>query len=218
MFEKIYEIYEKEIAAIAFVCRAGCAACCTQSVTMTTAEGRAILAFLAARGRRLPVMPDSAARIPPGITTNGLAACCLTGREPPAEPEAPWIFEPCVFLAGERCTIYPVRPFGCRSFGSTQSCGEQGSAVAPAWFITLNTVVNQLLEHLDRGGGWGNMYEVLAYLTRPDPAGARAGGCRAARLLPTQALPGLLIPPGEEAVIGRFWAQVVRAGIVAGGS
>jgi hypothetical protein len=44
MFEKIYGIYEKELAAIAFGCRAGCAACCPRSVTMTTGAGKAILA------------------------------------------------------------------------------------------------------------------------------------------------------------------------------
>ncbi|MCK4839944.1 MAG: hypothetical protein KAS94_14160 [Desulfobulbaceae bacterium] len=214
MFEEIYAIYEKEIAEIPFVCREGCSACCTQSVTMTTAEGATITAFLAEQGRSLPVLPDTTGRSQPVCTTNDLAACCLAGRELPPEPEMPWIYEPCVFLQNDRCTIYPARPFGCRSFGSTKCCAEHGIAEAPEWFVTLNTVVNQLVEHLDRDGCWGNMLDVLDYLVQKDDGSVRDGGCRAARLLPTQLLPGFLIPPAEEKIISRFWEKLARAGIL----
>ena len=213
MFERIYAIYEKEIAAIPFACKEGCSACCTQSVTMTTAEGKAITAFLAEQGRILPTLPDTADRPQPGSTINGLAACCLAGRELPQEPETPWVYEPCVFLEDERCTIYPVRPFGCRSFGSTKCCADHGIAEVPDWLVTLNTVVNQLLEHLDRDGCWGNMIEVLNYLDRDDGRSVRDGGCRSARLLPTQPLPGFLILPGEEEIIRRFWEKLIRSGV-----
>lgn len=205
MFAKIYEIYEKEITRITFACRAGCAACCTQSVTMTTAEGKAILAFLAERGRRLPPLPDTSGRALPVCTTNGLAACCLAGREPPPEPESPWFYEPCVFLKDGRCTVYPVRPFGCRSFGSTSCCAEQGVAEVPEWLVGMNTTVNQLMEDLDRPGFWGNMLDVLDFL-------ARAEGCLPVRLLPNQPLPGLLLGPDEEAIVRPFWERLVRAG------
>lgn len=214
MFEEIYAIYEKELAEIAFACQEGCADCCTQSVTMTTAEGRTIIAFLAAQGRSIPVLPDTTGRPQPVSTTNALAACCLAGREPPQEPEMPWVYEPCVFLEDERCTIYPARPFGCRSFGSTKCCAEHGIAEAPEWFVTLNTVVNQLVEHLDRDGCWGNMLDVLGYLEQKDDRAIGDAGCRPARLLPTQRLPGFLIPPGEEKIIGRFWDKLKRAGIL----
>jgi Fe-S-cluster containining protein len=214
MFERIYAIYEKEIAEIPFACKEGCSACCIQSVTMTTAEGKAITTFLAEQGRSLPTLPDTTNRPQPGSTTNGLAACCLAGKEPPVEPEVPWVYEPCVFLEDERCTIYPVRPFGCRSFGSTRCCADHGIAEAPDWFITLNTVVNQLLEHLDRDGCWGNMIDVLNYLDWDNGEAVRAGNKLSARLLPTQSLPGFLIPPGEEAIISRFWEKLVKSGLL----
>ncbi|MEN8134803.1 MAG: hypothetical protein ABFS18_04615 [Thermodesulfobacteriota bacterium] len=214
MFAEIYAIYEKEVAEILFACQEGCPACCTQSVTMTTAEGETIKAFLAEQGRSLPVLPDATDRPQPVATTNDLAACCLAEQELPTEPEMPWVYESCVFLQDERCSIYPARPFGCRSFGSTKCCADHGIAEAPDWFVTLNTVVNQLIEHLDRDGCWGNMLDVLNYLEQKDGRLVRDGSCRSARLLPTQPIPGFLIPPDEEEIIGRFWEKLVRAGIL----
>lgn len=210
MLAKIYGIYQKEVAGIPFACREGCAACCTQSVTMTTAEGRAITAFLAGQERKLPSLPDLSERARPTMTTNELAADCLAGRESEPEAEAPWIYEPCVFLRNERCTIYPVRPFGCRSFGSTSSCLDQGIAEVPEWLVTLNSVVNQLLEDLDRNGFWGNMNDVLAYLDKL--AGGRRPEPDKAGLLPTRPVPGFLVPPGEERMVNRFLEELVRSG------
>ncbi len=214
MYEEIYAIYEKELVEIAFACREGCSACCTQSVTMTTAEGQAIAAFLLEQGRSMPALPDTTGRSLPVCTTNELAANCLAGRELPPEPEMPWVYEPCVFLEDQRCTIYPARPFGCRSFASTKCCAEHGIAEAPEWIVTLNTVVNQLLEDLDRDGCWGNMLDVLGCLGQKDAGLLGNAGCRDARLLPTQRLPGFLIPPGEEKIISRFWDKLERSGIL----
>jgi Fe-S-cluster containining protein len=217
MLEKIYEIYGKELAGLSLACREGCSFCCTQSVTMTSAEGKVILTFLADRGMRLPVLPLTGKRPQPVCTTNELAACCLAGREPPLEPDDPWVYAPCVFLAAERCTIYPARPFGCRSFASTRWCGELGIAEAPEWFVTLNIVVNQLVEHLDSGGSWGNMADVLKSLDRPGNHLGPISDGRSSRLLPTQPLPGFLIPPDEEGIINPFLEKVRQAGIFMAG-
>jgi len=217
MFAKIYAAYEKEVAGIAFACREGCASCCTQSVNMTTAEGRGILAYLSETGRELPSLPGKERRTCPTLTTNGLAACYLEGREAGPEPESPWIYEPCVFLQGERCTIYPARPFGCRSFGSTRSCAELGIAEAPEWFITLNSVVNQLIEHLDLDGFWGNIYNVLGFLNGSEKDYIQSGGDgRAAGLLPNLSVPGFLVPHEEQEMINRFLEGLVRADVISG--
>lgn len=213
MLAKIYPIYEQAVAEIPFACRDGCASCCTRSVTMTTAEGRDIAAYLADGGGKRPDWADSGGAGRPLRTTNDLAANYLAGREVEPEPEAPWIYEPCGFLRDERCTIYPVRPFACRSFGSTRPCAEHGIAEAPEWLITLNIVVNQLIEHCDHGGFWGNMYDVLEYLDRPGGEHpASEGGRPAGRLLPTRPVPGFLVPPGEEAIVDRFLEELARSG------
>lgn len=213
MFGEIYTIYEKEIAGIKFACKEGCSTCCTQSVTMTTIEGKAILAFIKEQGRSLPVLPDTADRPRPACTTNNLAAHYLDGRDLPVEPDEPWVYEPCVFLENDRCSIYQVRPFGCRSFGSTISCADHGIAEVPDWFVTVNTIVSQLIEHLDRGGYWGNMLDVLGYLDQDGEQSVREDSCRSSRLLSTQQLPGFLIPPGEEDIINRFWGKLLKSGI-----
>jgi Fe-S-cluster containining protein len=205
MFEKIYRIYEKEIIELPFVCHKGCSTCCTQSVTMTTGEGGVIMDFLRREGRVLPVLPDTAGRSRPACTTNGLAACCLEEREAPPESDEPWVYEPCVFLEDDRCTIYPARPFGCRSFASTRNCAEYGVAEAPDWFVSLNIVVSQLIEHLDRGGRWGNMIDVLRYLESAEIEGAKE------RLLACEPVPGLLMMTEDLPVVDRFLARLADA-------
>ncbi len=205
MFEKIYRIYEKEIVELSFVCRVGCSTCCTQSVTMTTAEGGSIMDYLHREGRALPVLPDTAGRSRPACTTNGLAACCLAEMEVPPEIDEAWVYEPCMFLADDRCTIYPVRPFACRSFASLSNCAESGVAEAPDWFITLNIVVSQLVEHLDRGGRWGNMIDVLRYLESGET------GVGKEILLASQPVPGLLVMREELPVVDRFLARLADA-------
>jgi Fe-S-cluster containining protein len=205
MFEKIYRIYEKEIVELPFVCRAGCSTCCTQSVTMTTAEGGLIRDYLRREGRVVPELPETAGRSRPACTTNGLAACCLEEMEAPPEIDEPWIYEPCLFLADDRCTIYPVRPFACRSFASLSSCAESGVAEVPDWFISLNIVVSQLIEHLDRDGRWGNMIDVLRYLESGE------SGVGQERLLASQPVPGLLVMREELPVVDRFLVRLADA-------
>ncbi|MBI5559565.1 MAG: YkgJ family cysteine cluster protein [Deltaproteobacteria bacterium] len=206
MITEIYEVFAEESAAIAFACGPGCATCCTRSVTLTTGEGRLIVDFLRETGCALPPLPRDQAPLRPASTGNGLAALCLAGQETPEEPESPWLFEPCFFLKEGLCAIYPVRPFACRSFNSTVNCGKTGMAEAPEWFLTLAIVTNQLLEDLDRGGFWGNLADVLAFLGHG--RGEAVKSAARERLLPSQPLPGLLVPPEERPRINRFLATV----------
>ncbi|MDP2105875.1 MAG: hypothetical protein Q8J76_07760, partial [Desulfobulbaceae bacterium] len=119
---------------------------------------------------------------------------------------APWLFEPCFFLQDNLCTIYPVRPFACRSFNSTVICAQSEVAEAPDWLITLAIVTNQLLEDLDRGGWWGNLADVLSFLDATNEETASMAAQE--RLLPTQPLPGLLVVPQERPLINRFLVKV----------
>jgi len=211
LLENIYKVFETEVASIDFACHKGCSTCCTQSVMMTTAEGRAIMDILNREGRQVPELPDTSTRPLPTCTTNGLAACYLEEKESPPEGEELWVYEPCVFLEDGHCTIYPVRPFSCRSFGSISNCAEYGTAEAPDWFITLNTVVSQLIEHLDRGGWWGNMIDVLRYLESVEKEeGTETNNVRE-RLLATETIPGLLVMTEDMPVIDRFLTKVADA-------
>ncbi len=201
----IYRLFAEEVADVGFVCRPGCATCCTRSVTLTTGEAELIMDYLQAEGRDLPPLPRDEVPLRPALTTNALAACCLAGREPPLEAESPWQFEPCFFLRDRLCSIYPVRPFACRSFGSTVDCAREGTAEAPEWLVTLNTVVNQLLESLDRSGRWGNLADILAYLA---PSGRERISPPDDRLLANRPAPGLLVLPAERARLNRFLSRV----------
>ena len=208
MLPKIYRIFAEETKSIAFACGPGCATCCTRSVTLTTGEGRLILDFLHRNARELPRLPIDNTPLRPPLTTNGLAALYLAGREPEGEVDSPWLFEPCFFLHAGLCTIYAARPFACRSFGSTVNCGKTGMAEAPEWFVTLTIVVNQLLESLDQPGYWGNLSDVLARLTAPeDPNNPAANG----RLLANQPAPELLVMPAERHLAKRFLRKVETA-------
>jgi Fe-S-cluster containining protein len=203
---EIYQLFAEEGDGVAFACGPGCATCCTRSVTLTTAEGRLIVELLRQEGRGLPELPRDSVPLRPALTANGLAAHCLAGEEAPPEPEAPWLFEPCFFLKDGLCAIYPVRPFACRSFGSTVNCREAGMAEAPEWLVTLTIVTNQLLEELDRDGWWGNLADVLAYFDSEQ--GENTGLAARGRLLPNRLVPGLLVLPEERPRVDRFLAKV----------
>ncbi len=207
MISKIYQVFAGESAGLAFACGPGCASCCTRNVTLTTGEGQLVLDFLRDTGRTLPELPSDLVPLRPTLTTNGLAECYLAGREAPAESESPWLFEPCFFLEEGRCSVYPVRPFACRSFVSTVNCGESGLAEAPDWLVTLTIVTNQLLESLDRGGCWGNLADILPFLD----GGAGADSRLAARLLPNLPLPGLLVAPAEVRMVKNYLTNLGKA-------
>lgn len=209
MLADIYKVFAEESSHLDFVCGPGCATCCTRSVTLTTGEGRLISDFLRASGRGLPVLPSDRVVLRPALTVNGLAACCLAGQEPPAEAESPWLFEPCFFLQDGLCCIYEVRPFACRSLLSTVNCRHSGLAEMPDRLVTLVIVTNQLLEDLDRGGCWGNLADVLAFL---DEGAAEVSRLEAReRLLPNLSLPGFLVGPEEREMVENYLAALAGA-------
>ena len=208
MITGIYQIFAEATANLALACGAGCATCCTRSVTLTTGEGWLIRDFLRQAGRTLPEMPADLLPLRPALTANGLAGCYLAGREPAETPDLPWLFEPCFFLRDGLCTIYEVRPFACRSFASTSNCALTSTAEMPGWFITLAIVTNQLLEELDAGGGWGNLADVLTSL---DQGAAESCGVLAeGRLLPNLPSPGLLVVPEESMPVKSYLARLAK--------
>ncbi len=86
-------------------CRAGCAWCCHQAVAVLPAEALAIAAHLR-RTLPEPELSRLVERLP------------TAAPRPGGEAARPLAARACVFLEGERCRIYPVRPFRCRGVQS----------------------------------------------------------------------------------------------------
>ena len=196
----IYEVYSRWVERFPLACQKGCAACCTQSVTMTNLEGVMILDFLKVRGRGSWLVERLAQRATENkgaaITTNQYARACLEHQEVAEDALGGWNFTPCIFLREDACSIYEVRPFGCRSFGSLERCSDKSGAEIAPIHLTANTVFTQIIEHVCSDGGyWGNMADILeGQIGSKTLASTR-------RLLPAQPLPGFLLEPYEAKLI-----------------
>jgi len=127
-------------------CRAGCCACCRQLVVVSPLEAAAIAGYLASRPEfaarvsartevwraAVDALPELAASLRRFAEHDGY----LPGDEGGALEEAYWEAQlPCPFLEDNRCSIYPVRPFGCREhhvLSSPDLCSTDLSAPVPA--------------------------------------------------------------------------------------
>jgi Fe-S-cluster containining protein len=200
LLKTIYAVYSQWVERFPLACQKGCASCCTQSVTMTSLEGKMILDFLKVGGRDKGLLELLAQRAKgnkgAALTTNQFAKACLEHQEIPEDALGGWNFTPCVFLREELCSIYEVRPFGCRSFGSFERCSENSGAEIAPIHLTVNTVFSQIIEHISSdGGSWGNMADILENLLEneaPETTG---------KLLPAQPIPGFLLGSHEVKLI-----------------
>ena len=207
ILETIYLHYFTWVERFPLACQKGCSACCTQSVTMTSLEGELILDFIKKKSRE-QWMAELLAQVTPGmsgsaITTNQYARACLAHQEVNEAALGSWNFTPCVFLAENTCSIYEVRPFGCRSFGSLVRCSSERTAEMVPIHLTVNTVFTQVIEHLSCDGGyWSNMAVILQ---GPANNGTRDGKMH---LLPAQPVPGFLLEPHEVQVVHNLLNQL----------
>jgi Fe-S-cluster containining protein len=198
--EKIYGIYDKFAASLDLACRKYCAYCCTTSVTLTTVEAYKIIMDLESNPRvdGIEKVRQAAAQthFKPKITTNQLANFCALGIEPPAEESTEW--NACPLLAGELCTIYAARPFGCRCLLSRHNCGTEGSADMDDYVLAVNTVFLQSIEHMDVRGCTGNLLDMLEIMASEENRQAyenKTLKCSAVGLIANQPLNILMIPP-----------------------
>ncbi len=190
---RIYRLFDEWAGEYNFACGEGCATCCTRSVTMTSLEGEVIRDYINGRPELLARLHNLPVDAPtPILTTNGFAAACFREEEI-ANGSTTWDMRPCVFLDHNRCPIYPVRSFMCRSFGSQVRCREDTAAVVSPLYLTLTTVIMQCIEHLDQGNPWGNMLSILhcQSLTGPQT------DLLTKQLPRAEPIPGFFIPPGE---------------------
>jgi len=210
LLQGIYDAHAAWQQNSRWACCAGCSACCTQSVTVTGLEAGLILRYLDAPGGISAKAIESFSRESAQIqaseqTTNHRARLCLNGIEPPEPEETPWDFTPCPFLQDDHCSIYPVRPMMCRAFVSAGDCREHGSAEIPQHVLTGNTVFLQIVEHVAQGEVWGNLLDILHAKICEAHEGPQRG-----RLAISEAIPGLLVPEEEYALLEGLFASLRR--------
>jgi Fe-S-cluster containining protein len=203
----VYDVYANWVKCFPLECQKSCSACCTQSVTMTSLEGEVILDFVKRKiaEKWLTEKLDRAAsgKNRAAITTNQYAGICLEQREVSGDTPGNWNFTPCVFLEKNICSIYEVRPFGCRSFVSLSRCSDNNGAEIAPIHLTVNTVFTHVIEHLSSDGGyWGNMTDILAGLINNVSLNLAKG------LLPAQPIPGFLLEPNEVKLIHTLLKQL----------
>lgn len=164
---RLYEFYDRFIGGTEFVCHRGCSTCCTCNVTLTSLEVDYIRSFLGPRGTEVVVERVinnlSPQRFQPGTTLNGFVQACMEGRGIQDEENDPG-WGSCPLLLNGICTIYPVRPFGCRSLNSIENCAVSGAAVISPFTLTINNVFMQYIEHMDFNGVSGNLSDMFLKL------------------------------------------------------
>ena len=195
LLHTIYGVYADWIERFPLACQKGCAACCTQSVTMTSLEGGEILDFIKIEGREQWLIEKLAQvtskKTNAAITTNQFAEACLRREEVDSDTLGSWDFTPCIFLEENICLIYEVRPFGCRSFGSFVQCSGRSAEIAPI-HLTVNTVFTQVIEQISSDGGyWSTMADILKSLVNNETLNGNV------HLLSAQPVPGFLLEPNE---------------------
>jgi hypothetical protein len=201
LLEEIYALHADFCAPFAVACRAGCALCCTANVTLTTLEAGLILNHWRDSRQCPPVAGLEAAalrpRFQPAMTLNHMAALCLQGAPLPDEAADPEV-GPCPLLANDRCSIYAVRPLGCRAMVSRARCTPGDAAEMPEEVLAANHLCMQYVEALDVRGLSGNLVDVLLFLAGP---ARRSADAAAGKIVPptelaaNRATPVLMIPP-----------------------
>ncbi len=203
-------------------CSKGCAACCTQGVDITAVEGEIIYHFINEQdlgGWLASKLEIERAAIKPALTTNQYAKACIDNTEIAEQEEDN--LAPCPFLKDNACSIYPVRPFACRCFASTEKCEKDGNSLLPGHIISGATAVMQIIEHLGQREYWGNMLDVLLALgdqvDNKKMADALANpkimDYARARLLPAQPLPGFLIPDDDKSKVQELLDSIFQGKI-----
>jgi Fe-S-cluster containining protein len=129
-------------------------------------------------------------------TTNSHAGDCLGHKINKIDSAGEWDLTPCVFVKNGICSIYELRPFSCRAFVSREKCQVGGAAIISPAFISMNTIVMQVIEHLDIGNSWGPLKSILSEIIN----GTKPG------LPKSVALPGFVISDQEKKQLNKFLA------------
>jgi Fe-S-cluster containining protein len=203
---QLYDLYDAFMAKEDFVCYKGCATCCTCNVTVTSLELDYIKAILGPgkSGSSMDRVGNNLAekRFQPKTTINGFARLCMEGNEIPEEENDP-AWGACPLLLNNTCTIYPARPFGCRSLVSQEDCSRVGMATLPPLVLTVNNIFMQYIEQMDCNGISGNLSDmILAASSLSVSTGIVTIG--------NQAASGLMVPPEHRERVAPLLQDMAR--------
>jgi hypothetical protein len=89
---------------------------------------------------------------------------------------------------------------------SMKTCRPGEEADAPELLVTIVSLCWQIIEHLDVGGLYGNLLDLMRFLGDSGPSGAYEAGQRVMKkgVPPTRPVPGFLIPPDQEDQVRLF--------------
>ncbi|MBF0257674.1 MAG: YkgJ family cysteine cluster protein [Desulfamplus sp.] len=164
ILKKLFILFDRLSEELKKACLEGCSACCTRNVTLTGLEAKYVLDGLNSDEKEAIltkiVNESHKKRLVPQTTINELAKLCMAGEEPPEEFGDPAWGE-CPLLSDNRCMIYALRPFACRCMISKQRCDVTGFSEMDEYAVTLSNVFMQYLEHIDIGGHFGNLSDML---------------------------------------------------------
>ncbi|MDX9785514.1 MAG: YkgJ family cysteine cluster protein [Desulfobacterales bacterium] len=218
ILNRIYAVYDQFTATLNMVCEKYCSDCCTCNVTLTTLEAYSLVAHLTGKGdttlfHKLESLSGQK-RFRPTITTNRLAQLCLRG-EPVPEEESDPSWGKCPFLHQAACSIYSLRPFGCRCLLSSQKCSAIGCAEIPSFVLTVNTVFMQVIEHADRNGLTGNLIDLIPWMAekanRQKYESAMLSGDEGG-LIANRPMPCLMVPDAHREALKDIIATLQRIG------
>ncbi len=204
---KTFELYEDYARGIETACQKGCCACCTTNVIVTGLEAAWLYESLDEEKKEevkeLVLASKEIERRIPACTINQMAELFKAGMEVPEDSMPSGMIE-CPFLSDGSCTIYPVRPFSCRSMSSTTRCATGTEAEMSPVTVTVNTVFMQFIEHMDKDGFSGNLIDMLhAVITgRFDETSGR--------FVQNRPIQVLVIPPEHRGQIRPFVDNLAR--------
>ena len=108
----------------------------------------------------------------------------------------------CPLLETNECSVYSVRPFGCRSLVSRERCATTGAADMPPLILTINNVFMQYIEHLDAQGFSGNLSDMVLFLGREAAGSAKATPAGEENgFIENHPAPLLMVPPEHKETI-----------------
>ena len=212
--KELYGVFEEFLKPFELACGPACDGCCTCNVSLTTLEGLFILEKLGPEDRQRMIRLIAAAPAQrffrPRLTTNGIAAKCASGEEIADDPiDSAW--GPCPLLSEGLCSIYGLRPFGCRCMVSCIRCTAGGQAEMDELILSANTLMMQIIEHIDAGGYSGNFTDVILCLANgsiQSPQQITPSLASEYHLIGNRAIPALMIPPRYREKLNQLLHQV----------
>jgi Fe-S-cluster containining protein len=198
VLKALFAAYDELCERRQTACAAGCAVCCSDRVLLTGLEGFLLVQALKDAGRDDLVAMAASKPVQeadrPRSTFNALARLCMAQEEPPYQEQQARPAGSCPLLADGLCSVYQARPLACRSMASLERCRPGGQAVEESFWVSLNSAFFQLVEQCSLGmGGFGLLPQVLASLLGDEEA--------AKGLLKCEPLPGLVVPPEDQAAV-----------------